>query len=419
MTDTVFLQFYSYISGDWPPNLEYANGRYRKFIWDYYFLGNGFSNVYENCRQNGDLVWHNYDLNGTMAEMIAKNASVPPPIQKGKLYVSAFLNVHLQHATEWAKRYPGLDIVVGGPAVRFSGFIPEIRDQLPPNVRFTNAEAEQLFGRRQTGDWHIDFPEDAQGLKFFGYTINSRCYWNKCIFCNYDAGNDIRREFDAAFVDRIPTSDFPSVVNLNIPSAPPKLLEKLPELESKSKNINYWIFVRADKNIIKTLREVLPQCRHTERFFFFMGLEFPSNRMLSFINKGFRLEDYLEVSRILRDYNCVTISALILGWNNLVEGDVDSAAAFFEKLDRVNNKRMIQINRLFVSRNGVLDTQGYFKDCPKQQVQVGDFTVGYFPLLDDGQKQLNAEIADMCYRHSFQMLRDTYSDERLWETHAG
>ena len=131
MKDTLFVQFYS----QW-------NIRLNKPVWA---ISNGFSDTYDLCKSKGDFYWvhQEYDRQYCDIENVKTICEKEElPIRKGKVFVSATTTTHAYQAYVWAKKYPKINIVVGGPAIISGTFI---YNSLPKNLTFTKKSVEQYF----------------------------------------------------------------------------------------------------------------------------------------------------------------------------------------------------------------------------------------------------------------------------------
>ncbi|MBW2633674.1 MAG: hypothetical protein JRE14_06025, partial [Deltaproteobacteria bacterium] len=97
MKDTLFLQFYNQIKGA------------------YYDLCNGYSDTYDLCRSKGDFFWTEHETDRTKWHDDTTYTSRQLPIDKGTVYISAIYVNHLYQAYMWARAYPNIKFVVGGP----------------------------------------------------------------------------------------------------------------------------------------------------------------------------------------------------------------------------------------------------------------------------------------------------------------
>ena len=158
MKDTLFVQFYS--------------KRITVPIQPVWGINNGFSDTYDLCKSKGDFLWVLHDSNYERIKL---------PIKKGKIFVSASMinEIHLSYI--WAKRYPDIDFIVGGPAVSSGTYT---KDSLPKNLVFTEKSVEQFFGAPDFSyEWKLELPKQVlqDDLEiFYTYSITNKCYWNKC-----------------------------------------------------------------------------------------------------------------------------------------------------------------------------------------------------------------------------------------------
>ena len=79
--DTVFIQFYSRNPSESPIKWSYLNGKYEVWESTTLFIQNGFSHVWNICKQFGDFVWLYYELTGSIDEIYEANKNLKCPIK--------------------------------------------------------------------------------------------------------------------------------------------------------------------------------------------------------------------------------------------------------------------------------------------------------------------------------------------------
>lgn len=406
----IFVQFYSRNNFELPPKYIYTENRYKRDVrGTTMFLCNGFSNISKFVEK--DIYWVHYPLAGSFEETFQNNMDVELPFESGNIYVSALYFIHLRQVIVWSLKYPKLKFVVGGPAIRHNNFPFKSK-----NLKLVNDTANEYFNQKI--DWDIVIPETEDPEKttlIFGYDMGEKCYWNKCIFCRYNVESE-DKPFDESLIDKIQdkTSHFQRVmINITNPSLSPSMLDILPKLTERKGNYGFQIFLRSDKAIVKKLKEVLPKCNYPEIIRPFIGLEFPSDRMLKIINKGITLDTYLQFKELTDQYNMVTYTKLILGWPNLIEDDVKEANKFFSNMN--SNTTIMIVGGLLIQPGSYLDTHSkeILGDIETEDVYNGPIYAGYYPVMSREQELLNNSIVVSCYKHKLKYMWDSWSESNF------
>jgi len=371
MSNVLFIQFYYNLDG--------------RLI-----MCNGFSDTYDLCKNKGDFYWVDEH------EMSTLNL----PITKGTIYVSATFMTQLIQVFKWTKKYPGIKFVVGGPIVGF----PVVNTHkniygLVPNLELTTKSVEEYFNVDNfSGEWKLKINEIPEPTHLydticFGYTIsNNFCYWGKCDFCSMPKSIKRTREnwqtsciedieFDGVKLARLNTN---AITCTNIKKVIPNL--------SYNKNIFYDVYLRGQKNEYIALNKVFKNFKSTiPNLKFRIGIEFPSDRILKFANKGTTVQDILQTIKILNQYDNIQIySMFIVGWPDLNKNDVKSLKEFINKVGYI--KRTFIFN-LFCPVGSKL--HDIYLDSIKKKMFSGSFYKGYFPKLKNEQIKLNQQASEI------------------------
>ena len=234
MGDTLFLQFYNQIKGS------------------YFDLCNGFSDTHDLCTSKGDFFWiqHEVDSSRWYDEEIYANRKLP--IDRGTIYISAIYLNHLYQSYVWAREYPDIQFVVGGPVAAERSCSDEAWNpvyfqlahdmSLPDNLKITGMSVEDWFHVSNfSGEWKLMIPEDVGPTDpiYFSYTLDNRCYWSKCVYCNIalHAGEHFRQRKELHFEFENVTHPGTKIVRLNTGSLTPahirKLLPTLPRRDDR------------------------------------------------------------------------------------------------------------------------------------------------------------------------------------------
>jgi len=363
-------------------------------------LSNGFSHVYKECKNAGDFYWVDFKKDGVEEAAL--------PITKGTIYVSTFFPSHVFQAFLWAESYPDLKVVVGGPAVKYHlrGY-----PSPPKNVIIKSGLAEkEIFNKeRENKDWGIEVPEGIGEKICVSFVINRQCYWKKCLYCGERyKGRKGEYNFDnsVAYLKLPENSRKRWRVWLSTPCIRRNfLVNELPKLR-RDIVYNYTAFMRADKAVINALKVSLKQCSEeigdkSLPFTFFVGVEFPSERMLKIIQKGITSDNVLKLAELLTFYKCDFHFSFILGWNILTRTDVKEVRKFAEKLKRIaREKLVVHINPLVYGPLAPFKTRAMIVNKSKIGVVVG-YELGPYkyltriPILSKEQRELNREVRDI------------------------
>lgn len=380
MFNTYFIQFYE--NNHW--------GRE-----DICVLTNGFSNAYHYCKNIGDFLWVN---RGKMNE-------VNFPFTSGTVYISLLFLPDLYQVIEWAKDNPNIKFVGGGPAIlsRKSIRVTDYETLFPKNLHITPLTVEQYFELEPNKDlWGLDISQiDKNDLKnvkeiYFSYSIDVRCYWKKCNFCSYHFSRNeyIKKDkyIDLKVIDKI-DSDFPLIVKLTSPSLNKHYLNILiPQFKYNDK-LTYEFAIRCDSHIHQVLWEKLKGLTKPPKLRVSLGLEYPTDRMLQFMNKGFSLQDIINMVNLLKDYNSIISAGFIIGWPTLTWDDVTELCKSSEEIQKIDYGRITRL----VFQDG---TKFYnqFIDRAEKSHFFGEFMDYYEPYLDEEENETNfasIEIMDL------------------------
>ena len=393
MSDSLFLQFYSQ--------------RKSKI----YNLLNGFSDTYDLCLRHGDMFWMQDEIDSANWYDFDRYAEKKLPIQRGTLYVSALDVNHLYQCWVWAKQYPDIRFVVGGPVAteRSTGGTTwnpaylrvDNPSAIPENLILTGRSVESWFGEPEfSGPWKLDVPEDIpEGSRiYFSYTLDNTCFWSRCIYCNIGlhATDCIRRRRQMDFEFRELPFNGTKLVRLNTGSITPKhIRELLPRLPTGN-GFQYRTFMRAADPENQALKSALAACGdNIPDLVLGFGMEFPSERMWKFVDKGFGADEVMESLDICSDAGIRANGNFIVGWKNLNPGDVDELEAFMDRLPERSFKN-IQLRWLFAHPYTAIHDQYTGKS-----VRFGPFYEGFSVDVDDPEQlALNRRAVDIIDRYA-------------------
>jgi len=387
MSDTLFIQFYGQTHSGW------------------FDLCNGFSDVWDLCKSQGDFLWLPHVQDADKWYDPDAYGDLVLPIQKGTAYVSASYVNHLYQAYVWALQYPDIKFIVGGPVASeryadkegWHSVHFKVEKKLPTNLTLTGQSMESILGVPQfSGTWKLEIPETIpNGSRvYFSYTIENLCYWKKCPFCSIaqhtmDHARK-RTRFGLEFKDL--NFNGHRIVRLNTGSITPEHIRKILPSLPKADDIEYRYFMRAAKAETNALKDVVAQLdgdlpASTLGF----GIEFPSNRMWQYLNKGTRMDEVMETLDFCRQSGFRVNANVILGWNNLVDQDLKDLEIFMDSLAQ-NAVTTMQLRWLFAHPHTRIYDEYQGKE---NSIRLGPFNCGFNVRVNDHQKKMNLASADI------------------------
>lgn len=391
--ETIFVQFYS---------------RRKSSIYN---LLNGFSDTWDLCRRYGDIVWLPDEVDSARWYQYEIYAAKPLPIARGTVYVSALDVNHLYQCWVWAKENPDLKIVVGGPVATERRRCPgqwepayiKVEDytQMPANLVCTGKSVEEWFGEPEFyGRWRLELPPDIpRGSRiYFSYTLDNTCFWSRCIYCNiglHDKSRIRRRErLDFEFADLPFEGD--KLVRLNTGSITPRQIRDLFPVLPRGKGFQYRTFMRPSAAENEALRTAMSACAgDPPALVLGFGVEFPTQRMLNYVDKGFSPDEMLDSLATCQEHGLLANGNVIVGWDNLTEDDIREMESFMARVPQGSFKNM-QLRWLFAhpftpvhdGRDG-------------EPVRFGPFYEGFSVYLHDAhQLELNRRAIDILEKYA-------------------
>lgn len=386
MSDTLFVQFFTKIYD--------VNPRFSGY--NLYILCNGFSDTFDLCKTKGDFLWVNHSKQrnayGKDQEQLFDNEL---PISKGIVFVSCFYVSQLFQVYQWAKKYPSINFIAGGPACH-----PKIafykKDNIPKNMQIMSCSVEEYFDVPNFSyPWKLEFPDGDKNLTLaYSYTIDTECYWGKCIFCSYRHVEKRKRpnlSFEFKNVDYIGNQR----LNLYSPSMSASKLKNILYNLDYNKKVRYDIYIRGRENESKVLKETMqnkqgnfPQTK------FLLGVDFPSQRMLDYMQKNLTIDGILHTINTIADYcneNVQIHLSFILGWNNLTYKDIRELEVFLNQLPYDKVKITFSVNLLIAKPN----TYVFNTYNRKEDIYLGPFLYGFMPQLSTYQIALTKKAMEI------------------------
>ena len=319
--------------------------------YKYYELCNGFNYVHDYV----EVRW---------VDIRKENEFIP---KDKDVYISVWFPVHQKIAIRWARKYPSNTFTLGGPLYQNHEFKYKDMDLpyvLPHNIKIQTGLVEEMLGVPvDHKNWKLNFPYNQYKFQY-SYYIGSRCYWRGCSFCcnaRY-VDYDIRNGYDLETLYNAPKG----TVFLSTPAILPSMLKDiLPNLNYKNKG--YFLYLRAGKKELESLKKIVNKIERPDRIIFGLGVEFPSDRMLRVMNKGITLQEYIDMILFLKEtgfrFNCLYITY----WPEIEEEDLKDARYFFKSIGhckRANHfyTKMYESYEISPNQNIVSNTKMTFVD---------------------------------------------------------
>jgi hypothetical protein len=384
-----FLQFYR------EEDFLYGNERFVNF-------NNGLSYVWDQIKEQGEIVWREVDDESLVAT-------------EGEIYASVWYTKNLRLLYNWAKTYPDLQVYACGPLVLHYGI--SLGKELS-NFHVSNANAEDLLCNGKISSWNLEIINTDKPI---GYSVSLvdgyGCYWGKCRYCK------ITGKLKYRDIDEVPVIEHPNkkFIWLHVYSLSPNFMEKLYSKFEDRNDVVYATYVRGDKYITKALIDTLPKLKVDPRYLAFnMGVEFPSDKMLKYMDKGATVSEYLEFIKVCCDNRIRLHFNFILGWKGTDYSDVKSVEYFLNEISKFSTPNTITANvyplSLVADRKIMSD---YTVDEIVALPTDYDILVAS-PILTPTQIYFDNEIRKLFYSFPFLNLHDwTVNKEHHKKIHYG
>lgn len=356
---------------------------------NYIDLGNGFSDTLDFCKSKGELVWmeHQGLAWASTVKMLSgkteleKFEAVPAPTGD-EIYISALYIQQLYQALVWAKRNPAKEFIVGGPIVR--GNLFRVLSELPKNLTLATETVEECFQIPNFSQkWDLEPPPlSSEKPIVFSWTIDTRCSWGKCIYCNFSSAKPrVRENIDFGWRDF--HWNGPKIIRLNTTTTTPHQIRTILPFLPRLPNTRYDLYLRWGQPELDAFQEIENSISDLS-FRFLVGVEFPSNRMLSFMQKGItekEIENWLAFMTGRNSWEALVF--IILGWPGLdLNTDLIPLKNFLRKIPL---SCKIALTRIFARPNTILAK--FFE--PEIAQILGPFYLGFVPKLSPEKAMLN------------------------------
>jgi len=385
--ETIFLQFFKEESYLYTEN----------FIVNYL---NGLSYVWNELKNKGKMIWKHVD-------------DETPIITEGIIYASVWYTKSLRILYSWAKQFPRLEVYICGPLILHYDLT--VGKELN-NFHINRQNAEDLFCNGKVSEWNIEIPKTTGPIGYsVALTNGIGCYWGKCRYCKIMGPLKYRN------TDRIPVIEHDGLkcIWIHTYSLPPHLMKKLYPQFEKRDDVRYATYVRGDKYITKALKETIPMLSIDPKYLGFdIGIEFPTDKMLQYMDKGTTVKEYLDFIKVAASSDIQLHFNLILGWKQTDYDDLKAFEYFLNQLSKVSKPNTITVNiyPLTIVQDRKIRSD-YTIDEIESFKSDYDIFIG-MPKQNETQKHINSEIRKLIHEYPFRMIHDLASPSSTWRKNS-
>jgi radical SAM superfamily enzyme YgiQ (UPF0313 family) len=181
-------------------------------------------------------------------------------------------------------------------------------------------------------------------------------------------------------------------VKVGSPAITPYFMEKVFPHLKYSDDLEYDFMIRCDRDVYTALKDNLNKFKgHIPNLKFRFGIEFPSDRMLQFMNKGTTVDGIIEALSVADNFDTVNFYTLyMLNWPNLIQEDIESLKDYITRVSKVD--AVIVFKTFFKINTPLYDM---YKHQVRRHVYEGDFYRGYFVQLTEEQFEINAQAWEL------------------------
>ena len=377
-------------------------------------FNNGLSQVWNSMKH--DNIWcddyNRYHIWCDSGSVGAEHTRLPEPIPGETYMASCWYKYQVLDLFNWAKQNPDIEVIVAGPIVlhydlRILGEIP--------NFKTCRVDAEDHFNFDT--EWGLEIPKNVKGD--IGYAVSltkgKGCYWSKCRFCK------ITGELNYRDIDEIPIIDHDGhkYIWLHTFALSPKMIDKYYTQFPDRNDVTYQTYIRADRANVEAYKKVLPKLKVDPKYFGFdVGIEFPTNRMLQYMNKGTTIQDYLDFIKITSENETRLHFNLIINWKYTNWDDVKNVEKWLNDVTKITKPNTITANLyplVIVSDRGLWDEYDeseikFYNDNHKSHldwnnINIWDAKMGD-PILSEESKEISRELQKLYHSFPFLKLHD-------------
>ena len=314
-----------------------------------------------------------------------------------------------------ADKFKEKGFLIGGTGSRYVYSIKKrgYNFDCPPNVEITPYKLSNYFILRKP---KFRVPKDLDTKKFnFIYGVDTPCSWQKCKFCTDTFkcfGKKIYETDICYFAPTFPSNLFADYISITIstPNVTEDIFSKLVNVFNGMLNdVRFFVFIRADVDIDSIIMSGIDM----KRFTFWIGLEFPGDRILSVINKGVTTEQYLRLAEKLTNSGATVIFGVIIGWPFIINNDVKEAEIFLS--DKRLKSTYLNINRLYLTEYTNLglqvlqDDKIFIRNQLKEISNSNLLNTDFYIKLKPDKNNLNNEVYFLLQHSVFEKIQDRYN----------
>jgi radical SAM superfamily enzyme YgiQ (UPF0313 family) len=187
---------------------------------------------------------------------------------------------------------------------------------------------------------------------------------------------------------------------------PAKMLKLYPTFEKRD-DVYYATYTRGDKFSRVGLEKLLPNLQIDPKYLGFnIGIEFPSDSILKYMDKGLSVSDHLDFIKLCCENEIRLHFNFILGWKNTTIKEVKDVEFFLNKLSSISKPNTITANIYPLT---IVEGRKMFSDYTRDELDP--FATDYdaflaMPKLSEEQLEFNNEIKKMYYEYPFLKLHD-------------
>jgi hypothetical protein len=238
---------------------------------------------------------------------------------------------------------------------------------------------EEYFGINNfSNEWKLEVPNVNSNI-VFSYTVDTSCYWKKCIYCNFAFGKSrVRDKLNYEFKNV--KFDGKKIIRINTSTTEPKTFEQIIPSLPKLKNTRYDFYVRMGNRELNSLKNI---DLSPYKFRFITGVEFPSDRILTHINKGVSKKEIFDMMYFFKENPNINVTVfIILGWPELISKDISDLGQF---LDILPDNCKIALTRIYARPF----TKLHDMYEPYRKQIMGPFYLGFIPQVEKNTLFLN------------------------------
>lgn len=307
------------------------------------FVHNGFSFGVENTDESHFTF---YSTTGSLLNLKSKIDKLKPK----RIFCSLLFREQLESIRSLIdERW-----ILGGPLVSRC-FLEDLVPKSGETI--FKGPIEHFFGKEISSKFSFYFKDLVLPFSNFmpvSYSVSLAfgCYWSKCNFCTYreirdwTGGTVVERPSIDLILSSLPVFEGKHVViNTCVDCLTPKLLRSI---LSADKSLNFFSFLRPDKEIIDILEEEKDLTNQK----FSVGLEAPSQNLVDKLNKGIRLENVKRLVKVVSERNGTVVLSTMESFPFITRDDILQAKEFVKNLEKIVDEKT---GNVYIFSNGKMN----------------------------------------------------------------